>query len=104
MGFRRAAAVSDIPEDRGLCVFVEGHDIGLFRVRGEVRAIDNACPHAGYPLCQGAFDGTVVICPAHGWEFDLRTGASPQDPRTPLLESYPVRIEGNEVFVYVEED
>ena len=54
-------------------------DVGLFRVDGEIHAMENACPHNGDPLSEGLLDGAIVVCPAHGWEFDVRTGFRPQD-------------------------
>ena len=49
--------------------------MALFRRGGEVFAIGNACPHQGGSLCDGMVEGDIVICPLHGWEFDLRSGA-----------------------------
>lgn len=73
----RLAAVRDIPEDEGLRVKVGSDYIALFRKGDRVSAIDAICPHAGAFLDQGYFDGTVVMCPLHGWDFDVETGASP---------------------------
>jgi nitrite reductase/ring-hydroxylating ferredoxin subunit len=79
MGFERVARLSDIPVDRGLCVRLRGIEIGVFRVGDDVYAMENACPHAGDPLSEGELDGAIVICRAHGWEFDVRTGFRPDD-------------------------
>lgn len=51
--------------------------IALFRVDGEVFAIDNRCPHAGGSLAHGAIEGGIVVCPLHGFRVDVRTGHSP---------------------------
>jgi nitrite reductase/ring-hydroxylating ferredoxin subunit len=57
----------------------------VFRYRGKLHAIDHACPHSAFPLSKGALHdiedfgvvlSTGIICPKHGWEFDLFTGHS----------------------------
>ena len=45
------------------------------RVDGQLHALEDACPHSGWSLCQGTLQGHVVTCPGHGWEIDVRTGA-----------------------------
>ncbi|XYI00208.1 Rieske 2Fe-2S domain-containing protein [Sorangium sp. So ce1128] len=42
---------------------------------GEVHALDDRCPHQGYPLSQGAVRGGVLTCAWHNWKFDIATGA-----------------------------
>ena len=79
VAYQRVCRVEDVPDGRGLCVQISGIDIGLFRVDGEIHAIENRCPHAGDPLSEGLLDGPIVVCPAHGWEFDVRTGFRPED-------------------------
>lgn len=79
MAYQQVARVADVPDGRGLCVKIAGIDVGLFRVDGEIHAMENACPHNGDPLSEGLLDGAIVVCPAHGWEFDVRTGFRPQD-------------------------
>lgn len=51
-----------------------GHEIALFRNGEVVSALDNQCPHAGAALCGGFTDGKIVVCPWHGWEFEIATG------------------------------
>ena len=74
---RALAKVADLPMDRGLRVQVGDDWIALFRKGDEVFAIDAVCPHAGALLDMGYFDGKIVICPLHGWDFDVETGVSP---------------------------
>lgn len=70
----RVAGLSDVPEGAALAVKVNGHAVALFNVAGELRAIDNRCPHMGYPLVEApVFDG-VLRCPWHHWRFELSTG------------------------------
>ncbi|KAF2765876.1 hypothetical protein EJ03DRAFT_330630 [Teratosphaeria nubilosa] len=61
----------------------------VFRYRGKLHAIDNSCPHRRYQLARGSlYDiedfGIVlsagIICPGHGWSFDLHTGQSDRGP------------------------
>jgi nitrite reductase (NADH) small subunit len=57
---------------------VDGLDIAVFRSRsGEVFATRATCPHRGGPLADGLLGGPFVVCPLHGYTFDLRTGEAP---------------------------
>jgi 3-phenylpropionate/trans-cinnamate dioxygenase ferredoxin subunit len=51
----------------------------VFRVGGEIYAMENQCPHAGDPLSEGLLEGPIIQCRAHGWRFDVRTGFRPND-------------------------
>ena len=102
MAFERVASLSEIPAGRSLCVRVQGRDVGLFRVGDRVLAADNVCPHAGYPLHEGPLEGCVVTCNGHGWDYDLETGLPPGVTGGEPLERYPVRLEGEEIWVDVE--
>ncbi len=64
----------ELPEKEGFLFRSGPHQVALFRVGDEVRAIDNVCPHAGADLSSGYTDGNAVACPWHCWEFDTRTG------------------------------
>jgi len=67
--------VSGIPPGEGRVYSVEGEKIAVFRARGgEVYAVQAECPHRGGPLADGLLGGATLICPLHGWKFDLKTG------------------------------
>lgn len=75
-----------------------GKDVALFMCLGRVVATQGQCPHAEGPLHEGEIDGSVLTCPWHGWSFDLVTGECSEDD-TILLERYPVRIDGDDIYV-----
>lgn len=99
MPFERVARLAEIPEDCGLLVQLDGEEIGLYRVGNAVVALENSCPHAGYPLHLGVFDGQVVICSAHGWEYDVCTGLPPGLSKGHPLRRFAVRIAGDDVLI-----
>ena len=99
MSFQRVARLNDIPKGRGLCVRVGGIEVGLFRVEGRVYAMENRCPHAGDPLSEGSLEGAIVVCRAHGWDFDVRTGFRPENPDGFPIPCFAVRVEAGEVLV-----
>jgi nitrite reductase/ring-hydroxylating ferredoxin subunit len=71
----KLAEVKDIPEGGRLVVSMpKGKDIVLFKLNGNVFALDNACPHMGGPLGEGEVEDGVVTCPWHGWQFEIKTG------------------------------
>jgi ferredoxin-nitrite reductase len=66
----------------GACrlVTVNGAEVAVFRRQDRIYAIQNRCPHEGAGLCGGAVDGEDVICPLHGYRFNLETGTCSTDP------------------------
>lgn len=70
--------IDQIPRGEGRAFEIDGRRIAVFHTRsGEVYAVDAVCPHRGGPLADGLLGGTVVVCPLHGWKFELTTGATP---------------------------
>jgi nitrite reductase/ring-hydroxylating ferredoxin subunit len=98
------------PDPGRKVIEVDGIAVGVFRLKGRFFAYENACPHMGGPVCRGriiarveerladdktslgfAFskDQTNVVCPWHGYEFDIATGRHQGNPRMRL---FPVKI------------
>ncbi len=55
-------------------VLIHGHEILLAKTGNSYYAADSRCPHMGGRLSKGKLEGTVVTCPRHGSQFDLRSG------------------------------
>ena len=83
---------------KGALVTVNGQDVALFRRGDEILAIGNDCPHQGASLCEGWVEGDIVICPVHGWEFDLRSGACMTVPGE-SVPRYAATIEDGAIYV-----
>jgi nitrite reductase (NADH) small subunit len=107
--------VESFPEGTFRIVSVGGHSLGILRRGEDFYGVLNVCPHRAAPICMGAvtgtmlpsppgefvygLDGLVLRCPWHGWEFDVRDGASigPTDKRG--LTVYEVLVEDGTVVV-----
>ena len=99
-GFIFACREEQVAEGQGFAAEIGGKEIALFRVGGNIVAIDNACPHEGGPLAQGTIEAGVVTCPWHGWTFNACTGCS-LEPRGRDIAAYDVSVEGGKVYVLV---
>lgn len=93
------ALVEDIAEGTGLHVKVGKRDIAVFHTQGEFFALSNLCRHAFGPLAEGFVDGYFVMCPWHGWRYDVRYGTT--DHPNADVKSYPVSVRSGEVLVTV---
>ena len=98
--FIRVARRGDIAEGRGKVIEAGGRAIALFHANGEFYAINNACLHQGGPLGEGEVYGARVICPWHGWEYDLSTGCNVDEPSM-KLGCFAVKVEGEDVLVEI---
>jgi nitrite reductase/ring-hydroxylating ferredoxin subunit len=94
----RVLAVADLPAGQAKVVQVNGRSIALYNAGGTIHAIDSFCAHRGGPLAEGTFDGDSVVCPWHGFRFNLRDGACSPNPALRVA-CYPARIEGDDILV-----
>jgi nitrite reductase/ring-hydroxylating ferredoxin subunit len=90
--------VSDIAVGGGREFAVGGVIITVWNVDGLFYATDARCPHEDAPLCMGDVQDGVVMCPMHGWQFNVTTGAGVKPPHV-HLRSFPVTVVGSDIFV-----
>ncbi|MHC4392805.1 MAG: Rieske (2Fe-2S) protein [Planctomycetota bacterium] len=96
----RVAKVDEIAPGQGRSVRVGALQLGVFNVNGTFHAINDLCPHQYESLSGGELCGQVIVCPLHAWKFDVTTGGPPGGAFSfPRVESYPVTVEGDVVFV-----
>jgi toluene monooxygenase system ferredoxin subunit len=100
MSFQRVLPVDDLWDGDLVGCIVGGKPVLIVRLGEDVFAYENRCAHLGVPLSEGRLDGTVLTCPAHHYEYDVRTGGGVR-PVTVCLASYPVRIEAGAIWVDV---
>jgi nitrite reductase/ring-hydroxylating ferredoxin subunit len=90
-----------VPPGRGATVKLkDGTELALFNIFGRFHAVENFCPHKGYPLADSRLFGHIVECDLHGWRFDVRTGECSTRPECPI-ERYEVRIDDGMICVLV---
>ncbi len=75
--------------------------IAVFNVDGEFFATDDTCTHEEASLSEGFLEDHLVECPLHGSQFDLRTGEVHSLPATFPINTYSVRLDGDQIFVDV---
>jgi len=95
----RVCPASELPREGQVAEFtVNGRALCVARVEGAIAVIDGICPHEGGPLGEGAIEQGRVVCPWHGYAYDVNSGECLDDPnlRAQVLEA---KIEGGELRV-----
>lgn len=91
-----------LSESEGARVAVGEVTLAVYRRGDRVFVVDDACPHMGASLSEGYLDGPCVVCPWHGWTFDLETGLSPIDDEAKVT-VHQAFIDAGEVYVVLAE-
>ena len=102
MAFERACALGEVTNASPLAVTVDGVDVAIVRQGDDLYAIQDECSHANIQLSEGDVDGCLIECWLHGSTFDLRTGKPTTLPAFEPVPVYPVRVDGDDVLVDVE--
>jgi nitrite reductase/ring-hydroxylating ferredoxin subunit len=111
-------AFNDLTDGDYRIFAIEEMEVGIFRIGDRVIAYENVCPHAGGPVCQGRIFNRVeelltpekkslglrystrrnIVCPWHGYEFDIETGCHPGDRKIHLR---PVKVDVRDGQIFV---
>ena len=97
--FVRVGTTNDVPAGGAEVFDVEERKIAVFRLDDGYYAIDDICTHDGGPLADGEIEEDQVICPRHGARCSIRTGAALSFPAVTAVDSYHVRVDGEDLFV-----
>lgn len=113
------AEADEVDEGGRLVIELEGREVGIFKLDGELHAYTSWCAHQSGPICEGIIGGTVeatfdrntqtttrrwtreghlIRCPWHGWEYDLKSGECLSNPDV-RLPKHDIRVENNQVIV-----
>ena len=93
-----AAKLSEVPNFGKKVVTVNGQELLLLNIKGEIFACENECPHQGSPLHSGIVKDGHLSCPRHGYRFNLKSGTCLDNPAF-TLKVFPVQIQGDEILV-----
>lgn len=101
-GFQRVCSVNELKEDTGRRFIVNDIDIAVFLIKQRIFALSNICPHQHTALIYDGFiEEKYVVCPAHGWKFNLETGKTPSGSNG--LRVFETKVLSNEVYVKIDE-
>jgi len=92
------ASAAEAREASPQVVTVGGRTVGLFYHEGSFHAVDNRCPHMGFPLSDGSVEDGVLTCPWHHARFELSCGDT-FDPFADDVTTFPVEVREGEVYV-----
>jgi nitrite reductase [NAD(P)H] small subunit len=98
-GWIRITTTDSIPPQEGRSVIAGGKELAIFNLGDRFATIENQCPHKGGPLCDGIVSGTTVVCPLHGWRFDLNTGLAIRASLPACVTTFPTRVEDGIILV-----
>jgi 3-phenylpropionate/trans-cinnamate dioxygenase ferredoxin subunit len=114
-GYVEVMKAGELQDGQMKSVKAGGQDILVAKAGGNFYATEGKCPHMGGNLVQGKLEGTVITCPLHGSQFELKDGhvirwtnwpgmvvaASKLVRRPRAIKTFPVKVEGNKVLVEI---
>jgi toluene monooxygenase system ferredoxin subunit len=102
MGFAVAATLEEVWAGEMKACIVSGRRVLLLRTGDAVVAFEDRCAHQGVRISDGRWEGNVLTCPAHEWQYDARSGQG-INPASARLHTFAVKVEDGKVWVDVEQ-
>ncbi|MFC4387212.1 nitrite reductase small subunit NirD [Gracilibacillus marinus] len=92
---------NNLPNQLGKTICIHDQEIALFKLaNGELRAIENRCPHKGGVLAEGMVSGEYVYCPLHDWKINMTDGMV-QEPDNGCVQTFEVIKENESIFILI---
>src|SRR6266540_1538558 len=100
-GYVRARSLERLQRDQIVTLGGSGHNVAVFWHEGEAYAVDNRCPHMGFPLSKGFCQDGLLTCYWHYARFDLKSGGCFDPGLADDVTTYPVVVRDGDVWVDV---
>ncbi len=98
--FKKICKKSDILPGEQKVFEVDGLEVAIFSIGDQYYAMQDACLHQGGPLGKGMVTGTIVECPWHQWEYDVRDGKCLTTEGL-TARTYQIKLEGDDLYIAV---
>lgn len=99
MEMTKVCTTEDVPSNGMKEVELEGKTILIVNSGDEYYAFNGICPHQEVRLCEGLFDGCVLTCHEHLWQWEVQNKGAPIGLAEAPLEYYDVKVENDEIYV-----
>ena len=100
--WKSIVSLDEVIDDDVIGVVIEGKELAIYNIDGKVYVTDNICTHGFARLSDGFVEDGQVECPLHQGKFCIKTGKAMCAPLESDIQSYPARVEGNQVHVMLE--
>ncbi|MDO8549721.1 MAG: nitrite reductase (NAD(P)H) small subunit [Ignavibacteria bacterium] len=99
-GYTKLCRFDELKEREGRRFIVDETEVAVFKINNVIYALSNICPHQHTSLIYDGFiEDDCVVCPVHGWKFNLKTGRQPKGQKG--LDSFPIIIFEDNMYVKV---
>jgi NAD(P)H-dependent nitrite reductase small subunit len=99
-GFYLICSENDLKDSQGKRFYINDTDIAIFKVGDKIYAVSNVCPHQqASKIYEGFVENNCVVCPLHGWTFNLKTGNLHSGSKG--LDTYPTKIVDGKIYAKV---
>ena len=95
----KVGSVKDISDGKMHVFNIDGIKVSVAMAGGQLYAFDDTCTHRGCSLAKGKLEGTTVICPCHGSQFDVTSGRVIHGPATQPVRSLVVEVKGDDLLI-----
>ena len=99
--FQKIASKKDLGNGKMKEYKISGKTIVVANTDGEYLAFDGICTHAHCSLAGGFLDGFTLTCYCHGGMFDIKSGEVLSPPPPSPINTYPVKVEDDDIFVEI---
>ena len=99
VSWHKVASRAKLKVNEPVAVKIGDKLIGIYLLDGAVYAIGDLCTHEFALLSEGFVEGDCVECPLHGARFGIKTGKAMSEPADTDVPTYPVKVEGDDIFV-----
>jgi nitrite reductase/ring-hydroxylating ferredoxin subunit len=96
--YSRLGAVAELDPNGQFSRWLEGHDILVYRMDGQIKALSNICPHFGGPVGFHKMRNGIFTCLWHNYQFDAKSGKCLTN-KALCLREYTLKVEAGEIWV-----